>query len=635
MRNAPCMNASCKSYGKPHPNCKCHGSMAKGGVVELFCASNKPHKKECKYFAGGGEVQDDIIPDEEIVGDDDIIPDEEVIADSDKYGTLGQQALTAVEGAAQSVLGPLATMAEVATGKLFEPTVKFGVMPNIFTTKEDIAGRRKENPNIHIAGQAAGMIGSIATGTGAAALAARATEKIGSVFIKNALTSMAMTSSDEITKSLLGIGDPGAAASSIFASGILGGIGGAATKKAGEVFGKAFSSLAGESGKDLALGTDLQNFLKQAVVKYSNPHDLTLSNVTKSAIDGAKIGGLAGDINAIILGASAGAAKEVGRSIIGRTGKYTAPVLLRALGEAEGNILPKVTQLLNYAKDIEHGTKLISEGVNNFFVQPAAQSVAKKIQKKDADFEKMKKIVDEAIKGGGVNQNLQEQIYKDYTKEEELPGFAQGGIVAQKPTPIEKGQASPILENNDPVQRFFPTQNAMTQGGKIRVSNYLSQVRPSENPPMLPFDRKPNQKAQTKAYDKALTIAVNPLYVLDKIQKGRLTKDDMLHFNSMYPELKTHLQKQVSKRIVEAQVNGEKPNRHIKQSLSLFMGAPMESTLTQPMIAAAQATFKNSRTSENEAQPTKKKSASSLEKSSNQHKTMTDAGEARTQTSKL
>jgi hypothetical protein len=54
----PCLNPSCKSHGKPHPNCRCY-SMAEGGKVYKgvhYCAHGKPHMPGCEY-AKGGEVK--------------------------------------------------------------------------------------------------------------------------------------------------------------------------------------------------------------------------------------------------------------------------------------------------------------------------------------------------------------------------------------------------------------------------------------------------------------------------------------------------------------------------------------------------------------------------------------------------
>lgn len=75
----PCINSSCKSYGKPHPNCRCYGGnpivghgegfFAEGGEVgkEKFCDANRTHFKGCEYFQDGGGVEAPVeIPKEDI-----------------------------------------------------------------------------------------------------------------------------------------------------------------------------------------------------------------------------------------------------------------------------------------------------------------------------------------------------------------------------------------------------------------------------------------------------------------------------------------------------------------------------------------------------------------------------------------
>lgn len=64
----PCINSSCKSYGKSHPNCRCYGGKmqqvynpkyAKGGEVEdkNFCDANREHFEDCEYYKDGGDVE--------------------------------------------------------------------------------------------------------------------------------------------------------------------------------------------------------------------------------------------------------------------------------------------------------------------------------------------------------------------------------------------------------------------------------------------------------------------------------------------------------------------------------------------------------------------------------------------------
>lgn len=56
MADLPCRNQNCKSFGHPHPNCRCYGGMAKGGSVESFCSKNRMHHSGCEHFAVGGSV---------------------------------------------------------------------------------------------------------------------------------------------------------------------------------------------------------------------------------------------------------------------------------------------------------------------------------------------------------------------------------------------------------------------------------------------------------------------------------------------------------------------------------------------------------------------------------------------------
>lgn len=63
MSYEPCHNPNCKSFGKPHPNCRCHGSFAGGGKVENFCSSDNSHEPGCQYFSDGGDVSHTTIDD--------------------------------------------------------------------------------------------------------------------------------------------------------------------------------------------------------------------------------------------------------------------------------------------------------------------------------------------------------------------------------------------------------------------------------------------------------------------------------------------------------------------------------------------------------------------------------------------
>lgn len=147
----------------------------------------------------------------------------EDVQKKEKFGSPTQQALTGLEGAAQGVLGPLAPLGEKALG-----------IPEI-----DIQGRKEANPGIHAIGETAGLAGSLFTGIGEGALAAKGAEalvgklpemaslgaRLSTGAAKAAIENMVITGGDEISKMILN--DPAQSAQSAMTdvglSGLIGG----------------------------------------------------------------------------------------------------------------------------------------------------------------------------------------------------------------------------------------------------------------------------------------------------------------------------------------------------------------------------------------------------------------------------
>lgn len=184
-----------------------------------------------------------------------------MVSDEDKYGTTEQQVKTGLEGAAKGVLGPLAPLIE---------TKMLGVKP------EDILHRQEANPITHGVSEAAGFAGSLFTGVGEAALAAKVgaktleavglgakalegaglLTKIGAEGLNQATQMALLQGGDEISKRI--INDPSATAENAIAniglSTALGGVTGASIGalsplfKAGAVkFGKVANEFVDEA----------------------------------------------------------------------------------------------------------------------------------------------------------------------------------------------------------------------------------------------------------------------------------------------------------------------------------------------------------------------------------------------------
>lgn len=163
------------------------------------------------------------------------IPDNQFQPDEQKYGTPGQQALTAVEGGAKGLLGPIATAGEAYLSQHGVPGL----------TPEDQAGRQAANPFIHGGAEATTFVGGALAGTGEAALlgeigegaraltglggeGASTISRIAASGVKTGAEMAALQAGDEVSKSINQ--DPsqslGTAAINIGLSGIMGGAGG-------------------------------------------------------------------------------------------------------------------------------------------------------------------------------------------------------------------------------------------------------------------------------------------------------------------------------------------------------------------------------------------------------------------------
>ncbi len=655
MSQLPCLNPSCKSHGRPHPNCHCYNDLAEGGEVS-FCSKDQNHNKDCEYFAEGGEANGfwdedaakpaESIPTPEQGGfwEQDAKPEEksntfwegDAEPDAEKYGTPGQQALTAIEGAAQGFAGPLATAAELGISKIGQLNPASGI-PSI--SADDIASRQAVNPGIAAASQIAGLGTGILTGTGEARLASKiglelipeALGRIGSSMVSNGIANGLIQGGDEISKALLGQGDPehpfAASLANMGAAGLFGLGGGALSEIASPLVQKALDKVSKPGERVLqflqGLGAEAQSLPgegtpsrafeegRKAYAKYFVPS-------ATSAI-GAYGGYEKGDgfLDSLQKAAWGGAKGYATGAILQRA----TPMLIRAAENPATTMTAQtVDNILDYAKQIASGSNRMSAGINNLFkagTAPAIKSIRNLESQYSGPLEKY-------INNGGYDQNI-EQMQQD--QQQLIPQFAEGGEVGQHAAPKEIKRHG--MGAADAVSLHLPEQAMLLNSAKTRVSNYLSSLRPQEHAPKLIYDDKPDDREQKRTYKKALGIASQPLSILNEIKQGTIEPEHIQHFNNMYPELSNQLKKGITERITKSQLDGEKPSYKIRQGLSLFLGMPLSSEMIPQNIQAAQAVFQAKRSSQggNEAQPiqTNKKNTSTLTKAPNQYLTADQA----------
>jgi len=646
----PCRNPNCKSHGRPHPNCRCYQGLpespfsathmamqpfesrgetpkspfevlegteklgffdknkfrfgfAEGGEVN-FCSLGLPHKPDCEYYADGGPTaspttsdfwEESGKPTNESVKSDfweegEAKPDE----------SIGEQIGAGLEGASKGVAGPIVPAVEIGLSKLGVPGV----------SAEEQAARAEKYPLTSKGAELGAFSASTMFGKGPFAAVQSASEAAtASKFLQAAIQSGFISGSDEISKMLLGQGDPNESVASrlmhVPVAALFGGIVGKGASVAGSAaqsklaqaaeskFGQqaqyflhGISAAANGTAKDIGESLEV---LPASARKGFEAGARFFDSLNKyssglGAVEGAKEGyeesgitGIpAGAIKGLVIGGLTGAGVKLGTTL---TNKIAAPVVMKMLssGTTQGMI-----DTFDHAINVAAGSQALDKAIDSVMkVSPAIGEKAVQSIYED----KNKERIDKLIRENTLHQSLQNQMLNDAQSPQ---AYAEGGEVKPKETNHE---VAPIHEATSGLATHYPAEHVLMSAARGRVYNYLNSLRPQANQPRLPFDSEPNNKEQKRKYHQAIDIAAHPLGVLEEIKRGTFDQDKRQHLNALYPEVTELIKKRLTQKITEAQLNGEKPPFHVRQGLSLLLGTPLSSDFTQQNIAAAQSVF--------------------------------------------
>ena len=657
--------------GKVTP-CQCH--LAEGGDAYSPKAQAKLDAEPAKRalapptsghvgqpgmaaYADGGPVDSEFTPvaqanDAEFTPQRESIPDQGASEPSDAEFTpvkdysenkpnqdYATKALTATEGVAQGLLGPIATGGELALSKLGVPGL----------SAEEQKARAEANPALHYGSEAAALGASMFFGVGEAELAGQAAlkasefanlGKVGSAVVKGAVEGGLIQGGDEISNYLLGKPvDPTAVAAASVVGGAIGPVLGLISKGASEAklsleaindskiqskvdsfmhgFGGASKGMSPEELIEAAKPPPLNSIRRGSSVLPPNPmengmiraghkaYSLFQNQLPKAAAEG-------------VAGAAAHAAgtgplgylafyhvlgKPIEKLVTKAQEKFVAPALFKAIasGDTQG-----IVNTIKYAKAVGKGAASIAQGLEGVFKGGVTPAIDAAVDERDRE------KLDEAIQSGGVNEQLQTQQQM----------YAHGGEVSH-PQP-------PALQHTEAVTSHYPEQATLLGAAKGRVSQYLNNIRPSKDTPKLPYDSHPDQATQRKLYERGLHMAISPLSILNRVKDGSVNPEDVQQFQALYPELHTHLAGELTKRMMQTAMDEERPAYKTRQGIATFLQNPVDSCMSQPNILAVQMTFakQQAQTQPQNAQKPKRGTAT-LSKAPKQYETANQAVETR------
>lgn len=566
--------------------------------------------------------------------------------------------LAATEGAMRGMTGGLSDVVFKGARNLAET---YSSDPDFWAPKmEDVANREETTEGK--AGEAIGLGAGLLSGEGIPGAissfsknvvpeATTVLGKIGSAYLAGMIEMGTIQAGDELSKAMLGHGDPETPVSSALAhiggAGLIGGITGGFFNAAGQGVEKGLAKLEnakigdratkllagmGAAAKAHAAGVPekdaaefITNYLrsqgaedinyatyKPGVKLYYSGVKRALDKATSVATD-SLIGGAVTKATGS-LGAGVAAArishsyvvpiveKVLNKPLIGVGNKLVIPTVMNALSKGQTTGL---FNALNYATQVSKGARAVNNGIEAIFKAGGQKAFDNTVSDKDRQ-----KIMD-YIDNGGANREMQDSLQEQQPQQ----GFAAGGEVQQ--------------HDNGSISTLYPAQAALMNTAKGRMSNYLQSLKPQPNNPKLPFSRELPMKGHDRTYNNAIDIAAQPLSILNRIKDGTLRMEDIKHLNSMYPELVQHLQKQLTKRLMQAQIDDKSIPGKTQQSMSLFLGTPLAGWMQPQMIQAAQLALKPKQTAQQGQQQAKtKKGTSNLGKSNKSYKTSDQAAES-------
>lgn len=250
------------------------------------------------------------------------------------------------------------------------------------------------------------------------------------------------------------------------------------------------------------------------------------------------------------------------KKLIGNGNPNIVDAVITAISRGETD---KLGVVIHHAGKISKGHKSIEKAIESLFGGDDLD------QEPDEDHrEKLKKFISE----GGINAQIANQTQ------------------AMNDQPVQMAKGGMINANapQNPIEKAFPEQSMLLGATKSNVSNYLQSQEP-QAAPKLPFDVEHKNTQKEKDYHRALDIANKPLSVLNHVKNGTVTPEHIKHLVGLYPDLYNHISKKSTEQVMKSQLKDERPSYRIRQGLSMFLGSPLDSTMTPQAMQSIQSIY--------------------------------------------
>lgn len=141
-----------------------------------------------------------------------------------------------------------------------------------------------------------------------------------------------------------------------------------------------------------------------------------------------------------------------------------------------------------------------------------------------------------------------------------------------------------MLDIGGSIGHYMPAHQSAVASTAMRAVNYLGSIKPNTAKlGILDPPQKPSKVAEA-SYNNALQIAENPILTLAKVKNGTITPEDILTVKTIYPTWYKNASGKIYQEMINHIAKGEEIPYRQRNSLSMFLGQNLDSTMSQPSI---------------------------------------------------
>lgn len=272
----------------------------------------------------------------------------------------------------------------------------------------------------------------------------------------------------------------------------------------------------------------------------------------------------------------------------------TAKAIDSLYGRMAGTVLGTATAIAGHnpmvGALIGHFTNLLNRDIPDAVRLSMLRFLGSNQQIDSAGFKSMVDYMQHTIKGENLAASATKNIFKagrEVLPQSQMPSESDRRKLDKQLQSLQTNP-EPLMDVGGKTAHYMPDHGQAMGQLAAQAVTYVNGMRPDTNK-KSPLDTTPVvNPGQKAAFDRILNIAQQPLVVLDRVKSGTVTPSELVALKTMYPSLYARLSSKVMDNMTDAISKGDTIPYNTRLGLSLFLGQPLDSTMTPQGIISAQ-----------------------------------------------